>query len=169
MWCLFQSPTWNSTLAGRVLLDLFSEPDIFGIKWDALTQYNGALYPALPDLYGPTMNVRAPPLFSCIQSPTHLDLLQAPIVSTCARSFLLLQFLLPLLPKQELWRGPFSSQHSGDLLCLEHACLSCHSQCGKDLHASSHASAAMRSSRPCAQMLAIHTPSAHARAGHPEH
>ena len=42
-----------------MLLDLFSEPDIFGIKWDALTQYNGALYPALPDLYGPTMNVRA--------------------------------------------------------------------------------------------------------------
>lgn len=41
-----------------MLLDLFSEPDIFGIKWDALTQYNGALYPALPDLYGPTMNVR---------------------------------------------------------------------------------------------------------------
>ena len=43
-----------------MVLDLFSEPDIFGIKWDALTQYNGAIYPALPDLYGPTMNVRAP-------------------------------------------------------------------------------------------------------------
>ena len=54
-----QTPTFNSTLAGRVVLDLFSEPDIFGIKWDALTQYNGAIYPALPDLYGPTMNVRA--------------------------------------------------------------------------------------------------------------
>lgn len=62
--CCAQTPTFNSTLAGRVLLDLFSEPDIFGIKWDALTQYNGAIYPALPDLYGPTMNVRRalPPL-----------------------------------------------------------------------------------------------------------
>ena len=63
-----QVPTYNSTLAGRVLLDLFSEPDIFGIKWDALTQYNGAIYPALPDLYGPTMNVRAPrvPLWDAV-------------------------------------------------------------------------------------------------------
>ena len=43
-------------MRGRVLLDLWTEPDIFGIKWDALTQYNGAVYPALPDLYGPTMN-----------------------------------------------------------------------------------------------------------------
>ena len=43
-------------MKGRVLLDLWTEPDIFGIKWDALTQYNGAVYPALPDLYGPTMN-----------------------------------------------------------------------------------------------------------------
>lgn len=55
-----QTPTFNSTLKGRVLLDLFTEPDIFGIKWDALNQYNGVLYPALPDLYGPTMNVRYP-------------------------------------------------------------------------------------------------------------
>lgn len=44
-----------------MLLDLFSEPDIFGIKWDALNQYNNILYPALPDLYGPTMNVSTPP------------------------------------------------------------------------------------------------------------
>lgn len=51
-----QTPTFNSTLKGRILLDLWTEPDIFGIKWDALTQYNGAVYPALPDLYGPTMN-----------------------------------------------------------------------------------------------------------------
>ena len=43
-------------MKGRILLDLWTEPDIFGIKWDALTQYNGAVYPALPDLYGPTMN-----------------------------------------------------------------------------------------------------------------
>lgn len=55
-----QTPTFNSTLKGRVLLDLFTEPDIFGIKWDALNLYNGVLYPALPDLYGPTMNVRPP-------------------------------------------------------------------------------------------------------------
>ena len=47
-------------MKGRVLLDLWTEPDIFGIKWDALTQYNGAVYPALPDLYGPTMNVSCP-------------------------------------------------------------------------------------------------------------
>ncbi len=51
-----QTPTFNSTLKSRILLDLWTEPDIFGIKWDALTQYNGAVYPALPDLYGPTMN-----------------------------------------------------------------------------------------------------------------
>ncbi len=65
--CVFclaaQTPTFNSTLRGRVLLDLFSEPDIFGIKWDALNAYNNILYPALPDLYGPTMNVSAPPTF----------------------------------------------------------------------------------------------------------
>jgi hypothetical protein len=54
-----QAPTYNSTLRGRVILDLFSEPDIFSIKWDALNNYNGILYPALPDLYGPTMNVRS--------------------------------------------------------------------------------------------------------------
>ena len=54
--CAAQTPTFNSTMKGRILLDLWTEPDIFGIKWDALTQYNGAVYPALPDLYGPTMN-----------------------------------------------------------------------------------------------------------------
>ena len=52
-----QVPTFNTTLKGRVLLDLFSEPDIFNIKWDQLQPYNGIIYPALPDLYGPTMNV----------------------------------------------------------------------------------------------------------------
>ena len=56
-----QTPTFNTTLKGRVLLDLFSEPDIFNIRWDALSQYNGIVYPALPDLYGPTMNVSCPP------------------------------------------------------------------------------------------------------------
>ncbi len=55
-----QTPTFNTTLKGRVLLDLFSEPDIFNIRWDALSQYNGIVYPALPDLYGPTMNVGSP-------------------------------------------------------------------------------------------------------------
>lgn len=54
---IVQTPTFNSTLRGRILLDLFTEPDIFGIKWDALNQYNGIVYSALPDLYGPTMNV----------------------------------------------------------------------------------------------------------------
>ena len=62
MCCTLQVPTFDTTLRGRVLLDLFSEPDIFNIKWDALTQYNGIIYPALPDLYGPTMNVSSPPL-----------------------------------------------------------------------------------------------------------
>lgn len=56
---LLQVPTFNTTLRGRVLLDLFSEPDIFNIKWDQLQAYNGIVYPALPDLYGPTMNVSA--------------------------------------------------------------------------------------------------------------
>ena len=54
---VLQVPTFNTTLKGRVLLDLFSEPDIFNIKWDQLQPYNGIIYPALPDLYGPTMNV----------------------------------------------------------------------------------------------------------------
>lgn len=51
-----------------MLLDLFTEPDIFNIKWDALTQYNGIIYPALPDLYGPTMNVSSPPLLAIIHA-----------------------------------------------------------------------------------------------------
>ena len=46
MCCTLQVPTFDTTLRGRVLLDLFSEPDIFNIKWDALTQYNGIIYPA---------------------------------------------------------------------------------------------------------------------------
>ena len=44
-------------LKGRLLLDLFSEPDIFGMLWEANSQYRGTVYPPLPDLYGPTMNV----------------------------------------------------------------------------------------------------------------
>ena len=41
-----------------MLLELFSEPDIFGFQWASTNVYNGVIYPALPDLYGPTMNVR---------------------------------------------------------------------------------------------------------------
>ena len=44
-------------LKGRVLLDLFSEPDIFGILWEATSHFRGINYPPLPDLYAPTMNV----------------------------------------------------------------------------------------------------------------
>ena len=62
-------PTFNTTLKGRVLLDLFSEPDIFNIKWDQLQPYNGIIYPALPDLYGPTMNVSCHPLLVCPAPP----------------------------------------------------------------------------------------------------
>ena len=43
-----------------MLLELFSEPDIFGFQWASTNVYNGVIYPALPDLYGPTMNVRYP-------------------------------------------------------------------------------------------------------------
>lgn len=42
------------------MLDLFSQPDIFGILWDADSNYNGITYPPLPDLYAPTMNVSLP-------------------------------------------------------------------------------------------------------------
>lgn len=70
--CAWQVPTFNTTLRGRVLLDLFSEPDIFNIKWDALTQYNGIIYPALPDLYGPTMNVGIPVLSAGAVQASHV-------------------------------------------------------------------------------------------------
>ena len=50
----------RSSLDNRVLLELFSEPDIFGFQWASTNVYNGVIYPALPDLYGPTMNVRYP-------------------------------------------------------------------------------------------------------------
>ena len=43
-----------------MLLELFSEPDVFGFQWASTNVYNGVIYPALPDLYGPTMNVRYP-------------------------------------------------------------------------------------------------------------
>lgn len=53
-----QAPlTCRSSLRNRVLLELFSEPDIFGFQWASTNVYNGVTYPALPDLYGPTMNV----------------------------------------------------------------------------------------------------------------
>ncbi len=39
------------------MLDLFSEPDIFGILWDAESRHNGMTYPPLPDIYAPAMNV----------------------------------------------------------------------------------------------------------------
>ena len=50
----------RSSLQNRILLELFSEPDIFGFQWASTNLYNGVIYPSLPDLYGPTMNVRAP-------------------------------------------------------------------------------------------------------------
>ena len=46
---ILQVPTFTTTLKGRVLLDLFSEPDIFNIKWDQLQPYNAIIYPPLPD------------------------------------------------------------------------------------------------------------------------
>ena len=69
---ILQVPTFNTTLRGRVLLDLFSEPDIFNIKWDQLQAYNGIIYPALPDLYGPTMNVSCPSLSPALPGLTRL-------------------------------------------------------------------------------------------------
>ena len=61
----FEVPHCRSSLDNRILVELFSEPDIFGFQWAATNVYNGVTYPALPDLYGPTMNVRSscPPLF----------------------------------------------------------------------------------------------------------
>ena len=39
------------------MLDLISEPDIFGIQWEAKFRRYGFLYPAYPDLLGPTAQV----------------------------------------------------------------------------------------------------------------
>ena len=39
------------------MLDLISEPDIFGIQWEAKSRRYGFLYPAYPDLLGPTAQV----------------------------------------------------------------------------------------------------------------
>ncbi|CAL8466352.1 g5888 [Coccomyxa elongata] len=50
-------PLFNTTLQGRVLLDLISEPDIFGLEWASTTSRREFEYPPLPDLYGPTMQV----------------------------------------------------------------------------------------------------------------
>ena len=44
-------------LQGRIMLDLISEPDIFGIQWEAKSRRYGFLYPAYPDLLGPTAQV----------------------------------------------------------------------------------------------------------------
>lgn len=44
--------------AGRIILDLFNEPDGFGLKWEQPTIYNAVLYPSLPDLLGGAMTVR---------------------------------------------------------------------------------------------------------------
>ncbi|KAK9918033.1 hypothetical protein WJX75_000696 [Coccomyxa subellipsoidea] len=48
-------PVYNITLQGRIMLDLISEPDIFGLQWTAVANRNGFQYPAIQDLYGPTM------------------------------------------------------------------------------------------------------------------
>ncbi|CAK0782947.1 hypothetical protein CVIRNUC_006142 [Coccomyxa viridis] len=47
-------PGFNTTLKGRIMLDLISEPDIFGLQWEANVRRYGFLYPAYPDLLGPT-------------------------------------------------------------------------------------------------------------------
>lgn len=39
------------------MLDLISEPDIFGLQWEANVRRYGFLYPAYPDLLGPTAQV----------------------------------------------------------------------------------------------------------------
>ena len=39
------------------MLDLISEPAIFGIQWEAKSRRYGFLYPAYPDLLGPTAQV----------------------------------------------------------------------------------------------------------------
>lgn len=61
----------RSSLNNRILLELFSEPDIFGFQWAATNVYNGITYPALPDIYGPTMHVRSPSLSALAQPCIH--------------------------------------------------------------------------------------------------
>ncbi|KAK9846255.1 hypothetical protein WJX81_000135 [Elliptochloris bilobata] len=48
-------PTFNSTLRGRVMLDLFNEPDMFALRWERRASYQGILFPSLPDLLLPAM------------------------------------------------------------------------------------------------------------------
>jgi hypothetical protein len=47
----------ENCMQGRIMLDLISEPDIFGLQWTAVANRNGFQYPAIQDLYGPTMQV----------------------------------------------------------------------------------------------------------------
>lgn len=46
--------------AGRVMLDLFNEPDMFALRWERRASYQGMLFPSLPDLLLPAMQARAP-------------------------------------------------------------------------------------------------------------
>ena len=46
------------TGAGRVMLDMFNEPDIFALQWERRIIYQGILYPSLPELLLPAMQVR---------------------------------------------------------------------------------------------------------------
>ena len=47
------------TGAGRVMLDMFNEPDIFALQWERRIIYQGILYPSLPELLLPAMRARA--------------------------------------------------------------------------------------------------------------
>ena len=79
-------PHRRSSLDNRILLELFSEPDIFGFQWASTNVYNGVTYPALPDLYGPTMNVRSsspPPLWISRVLRTY-----SPMSEVCAPRYL---------------------------------------------------------------------------------
>lgn len=51
------------TGAGRVMLDMFNEPDIFALQWERRIIYQGILYPSLPELLLPAM--RARPASAC--------------------------------------------------------------------------------------------------------
>ena len=53
-------------LKGRIILDFISDPDIFDLQWEASVLRKGIQYQPLPDLYGPTMNVRLLPYTSDI-------------------------------------------------------------------------------------------------------
>lgn len=52
-------PVYSTSLKGRILLDLLSEPDQFGFRWESSALRKGFQYPDLTSLYGNTMNVRA--------------------------------------------------------------------------------------------------------------